>query len=236
MTWCRCMWYLTRILFMKWIRPFIRFIAGFRYAFKRKRDFGSLKMCLHPSENEHLIDLIRFTYLFILEPAFLSTSKTFGCHSGTPQLIADINPSRYEPNVSVTLILTGCWRRHSSRHHRVGLFRVRLLDPQVYVSNITTTTTADASLIDEAQQIVLFNLLIKTFSQCLDGFMWIAGNIGAICTCIVFYQPTFRKSPCAMFFIASSIAQIFVFNVAVFIRMIQYGYDVSVNAVPEWFW
>ena len=87
----------------------------------------------------------------------------------------------------------------------------------------------------EAELLVLFNHLIQVFSQVFDGLMWIIGNIGAILTCIVFYRPIFRKSPCAMYFTASSFSQLFVFNFAVFIRMIQYGYNVPVNSVPSWF-
>jgi len=97
---------------------------------------------------------------------------------------------------------------------------------------ITTTVTTSSA---EIQLIALFNLLIKTFSQCLDCFIWIAGNIGAIGTCIVFYQPVFRKSPSAMYFIASSFSQLFVFNFATFVRLIEYGYGVPVNSVSTWF-
>ncbi|UJR06777.1 hypothetical protein I4U23_011064 [Adineta vaga] len=99
------------------------------------------------------------------------------------------------------------------------------------MSNTTTTVAIDR----ETQLIALFNFLIQINSQCLDCFIFIIGNIGAVLTCIVFYQPAFRKSPCAMYFIASSIAQLFIFNCATFIRMIQYGYSVPVNSVPSWF-
>ncbi len=102
------------------------------------------------------------------------------------------------------------------------------------MSNTTMITTTVITVSAEIQLIALFNLLIKTFSQCLDGFIWIAGNIGAIGTCIVFYQPVFRKSPSAMYFMASSFSQLFVFNFATFIRMIEYGYGVPVN-FSTWF-
>ena len=98
------------------------------------------------------------------------------------------------------------------------------------MSNITIST-----INREAELLALFNHLIQVVSQVLDGLMWIIGNFGAICTCIVFSRPTFRKSPCAMYFTASSFSQLFVFNFAVFIRMIQYGYNVPVNSVPSWF-
>jgi len=97
------------------------------------------------------------------------------------------------------------------------------------------TTTAIIESDRETQLIVLFNLLIQTFSQVLDGFIWIVGHIGVICVCIVFYQPAFRKSPCAIYFITSSFSQFFLFNFSVFIRMIQYGYNVPVNSLSVWF-
>ncbi|UJR18950.1 hypothetical protein I4U23_022080 [Adineta vaga] len=104
------------------------------------------------------------------------------------------------------------------------------------MSNTTIITiTVVVALDREIQLITLFNFLIQIASQSLDCILWIVGSIGSIGTCIVFYQPVFRKSPCAIYFIASSISQIFVFNSATFIRMIQYGYGVPVNSLPEWF-
>ena len=107
---------------------------------------------------------------------------------------------------------------------------------QKNMSNITTiSTTTSASAAAEAQLVILYNLMIQNLSRVLDCFIWIVGHIGAICVCIVFSQPVFRKSPCAMYFIASSISQIVLFNFAVFIRLIQYGYDVPVNSLDAWF-
>ena len=97
------------------------------------------------------------------------------------------------------------------------------------------SNTTVATINREAELLALFNHLIQIFAQVFDGLMWIIGNIGAILTCIVFSQAIFRKSPCAMYFTASSFSQLFVFNFAVFIRMIQYGYNVPVNSVPSWF-
>ncbi|CAF1322189.1 unnamed protein product [Adineta ricciae] len=67
------------------------------------------------------------------------------------------------------------------------------------------------------------------------ALIWLMGNIGAILTCVVFYQPVFRKSPCAMYFLASSFAQFFTYNFALFIRMLQYGYNVNVVNDLLWF-
>jgi len=103
------------------------------------------------------------------------------------------------------------------------------------MSNTTINTTAVITVDSDIQLTALYNLLIKTVSQCLDCSLWIVGNIGAILTCIAFYQPTFRKSPCAMYFMASCFSQLFVFNSATFIRLIEYGYGVPVNSLPAWF-
>ncbi|CAF1246137.1 unnamed protein product [Adineta ricciae] len=67
------------------------------------------------------------------------------------------------------------------------------------------------------------------------ALIWLMGNIGAILTCIVFYQPAFCKSPCAMYFLASSFAQFFTYNFALFIRMLQYGYNVNIANNLLWF-
>jgi len=103
------------------------------------------------------------------------------------------------------------------------------------MSNTTMIMTTTTTLSREAELVIFYNLLIQTVSRVLDGFIWIVGHIGALCICIVFSQPAFRKSPCTIYFIASSISQILLFNFAVFIRMIQYGYDVPVNSLSVWF-
>ncbi|UJR24504.1 hypothetical protein I4U23_005879 [Adineta vaga] len=53
--------------------------------------------------------------------------------------------------------------------------------------------------------------------------------------CIVFTQPIYRKSPCAMYFLAASISQFLTYNFALFTRMIQYGYDVQTLNYNLWY-
>jgi hypothetical protein len=88
---------------------------------------------------------------------------------------------------------------------------------------------------NQANVIALVNFLNKTISQYGLGLIWLVGNIGSALNCIVFYQPAFRKSPCAMYFIASNISQFFTFNFALFTRMIQYGYDVQAINIFPWY-
>jgi len=88
---------------------------------------------------------------------------------------------------------------------------------------------------NQADTIALVNFLNKTISQYGLGLIWFVGNIGSALNCIVFYQPAFRKSPCAMYFIASNISQFFTFNFALFTRMLQYGYDVQAINIFPWY-
>ncbi|CAF1164332.1 unnamed protein product [Adineta steineri] len=74
-----------------------------------------------------------------------------------------------------------------------------------------------------------------TISQYALGIIWLIGNIGSILTCIVFSQSVFRKSACALYFIASSFSQLLAFNFALLYRMLQYGYNVNIINVELWF-
>jgi hypothetical protein len=88
---------------------------------------------------------------------------------------------------------------------------------------------------NQANLIALVNFLNKTISQYGLGLIWLVGNIGSALNCIVFYQPAFHKSPCAMYFIASNISQFFTFNFALFTRMLQYGYAVQAINIFRWY-
>ncbi|CAF1041267.1 unnamed protein product [Adineta steineri] len=74
----------------------------------------------------------------------------------------------------------------------------------------------------DADQISRINFINMIISQYALGIIWLMGNIGSVLTCIVFYQPTFRKSACSMYFTASSISQLLAFNFALLYRMLQY--------------
>ncbi|UJR32431.1 hypothetical protein I4U23_019893 [Adineta vaga] len=103
---------------------------------------------------------------------------------------------------------------------------------------MSNTTMNYSQINDEGQPVNLINLisfLNKTFSQYGLGLIYLMGNIGSALNCIVFYQPTFRKSPCAMYFLASNFFQFFSFNFALLNRMLLYGYDVQVINTYDWF-
>lgn len=93
------------------------------------------------------------------------------------------------------------------------------------------------TIIDDNQLywIALVHLLNKIISQYFLILVWLAGNIGPIFTCIVFYQPTFRHSPCATYFIASSLSQICAFDFACTFRILQYGFDIPLVNRYLWF-
>ena len=97
--------------------------------------------------------------------------------------------------------------------------------------NGTNIVTED----NDAHMIALVNFLNKTISQYGLGLIWLAGNIGSALSCVIFYQPAFRKSPCAMYFLASNFSQFFAFNFALFNRMIQYGYNIQIVNTSLWF-
>ncbi|CAF1380298.1 unnamed protein product [Adineta steineri] len=100
----------------------------------------------------------------------------------------------------------------------------------------TTMNSTIISIVDnEAQLIVLVNFLNKIISQIAFALIIIMGNIGSILTCIVFSQPTYRKSPCAMYFFASSFSQLFTFNFACLTRMLQYAYGIQIINTNLWF-
>ncbi|CAF1027923.1 unnamed protein product [Adineta steineri] len=103
------------------------------------------------------------------------------------------------------------------------------------MSNITTNSTSVIVGDDQAQLIALVNLLNKTISQYGLGLIWFVGNIGSILNCIIFSQPTYGKSPCAMHFLASSVAQFFTFNFALLTRLLQYGYGIQGTNIYVWF-
>jgi hypothetical protein len=88
---------------------------------------------------------------------------------------------------------------------------------------------------NQAQLIALINFLNKTISQYGLGLIWLFGNIGSTLNCVVFYQPAFRKSPCAMYFLASNFSQLLALNFALFVRMLQYGYNIQLVNMFVWF-
>jgi hypothetical protein len=88
---------------------------------------------------------------------------------------------------------------------------------------------------NQAYWIARVNLLNKTISQYGLSLIWLVGNIGSIFTCIIFHQPTFRNSPCAMYFIASSLSQMCAFNFALVFRILQYGFNIPLVNMFLWF-
>ncbi|CAF1209063.1 unnamed protein product [Adineta ricciae] len=88
---------------------------------------------------------------------------------------------------------------------------------------------------NQAYLISLVNLVSRIVSQFGLGFIWIFGNISSILMCMVFIQPTYRNSPCAMFFLAASISQFFAYNFALFTRMLPLGYHVAIFNYNLWY-
>ncbi|CAF0953489.1 unnamed protein product [Adineta steineri] len=95
------------------------------------------------------------------------------------------------------------------------------------MNNTTINDTSITASDDQTDLITFINLLNKIISQYGLGLIWFIGNIGSVLTCMVFYQPTYDKSPCAMYFLVSSFAQFFTFNFPLLTRLLQYGYDIK---------
>ncbi|CAF0789631.1 unnamed protein product [Adineta ricciae] len=104
------------------------------------------------------------------------------------------------------------------------------------MSNITI---ANSSLIStspsQAQLIEFVNFLNKIISQYGLAVIWLIGNIGSILMCIVFTQPTYRHSPCAIFFLAASLSQFFTYNFALLTHMLCNGYGVYALRNSLWY-
>ncbi|CAF0857790.1 unnamed protein product [Adineta ricciae] len=104
---------------------------------------------------------------------------------------------------------------------------------------MSNTTIANNSLIStsssQAQLIEFVNFLNKIISQYGLAVIWLIGNIGSILMCIVFTQPTYRHSPCAIFFLAASISQFFTYNFALLTHMLSNGYGVYASRNSLWY-
>ena len=103
------------------------------------------------------------------------------------------------------------------------------------MSNIVINTTFTLSTDGQIELIEMVNNLNKTISQYGMGLIWLLGNIGSILMCIIFAQPTYRNSPCAMFFFAASLSQFFTFNFALLTRMLHYGHSVLMFNSSLWY-
>ena len=75
----------------------------------------------------------------------------------------------------------------------------------------------------------------KIFTQYALGMALALGNIGSILNCLVFFQANLRKSPCSMYFIASSVSQLMTFNFALLTRMLNFGYGIRTYNTFDWF-
>ncbi|CAF1354088.1 unnamed protein product [Adineta ricciae] len=100
------------------------------------------------------------------------------------------------------------------------------------MSNSTVNITICDS---DVYYISTINLANKLISQYGMGFIWFIGNLGSILMCIVFTQPIYRNSPCAMFFLAASISQFFTYNFALFTRILTFAFAVLTLNYNLWY-
>jgi hypothetical protein len=88
---------------------------------------------------------------------------------------------------------------------------------------------------DETYWINVVNRLNQNISRYVMGLIWLMGNVGSILNCIVFHQPALRKSPCSMYFLASSVSQFFTFNFALLTRMLTYAFGNKTMYTNLWY-
>ncbi|CAF1089011.1 unnamed protein product [Adineta ricciae] len=100
---------------------------------------------------------------------------------------------------------------------------------------MNNTTMSSSISSSDASTISLINVLNRAISQFGFGFIFILGNVGSILMCIVFTQPTYRNSPCAMFFLSASVSQFFTYNFALFTRMLHFGYAILTLNSNLWY-
>jgi hypothetical protein len=78
-------------------------------------------------------------------------------------------------------------------------------------------------------------LINENISRYFMIFIWLIGNIGSILNSFIFGQESLRKSPCAMYFIASNISQFFIFNFALLTRIFLFGFNVQTVYADIWY-
>lgn len=81
----------------------------------------------------------------------------------------------------------------------------------------------------------LVTLLNQNMTRYGMGTIWVVGNFGSFFSCWIFLQPSLRKNPCVMYFLASSASQFLTFNFALFTRMLHFGYNIQTLNSIRWY-
>jgi len=103
------------------------------------------------------------------------------------------------------------------------------------MNDIILNTTVSPIDTYEAYWINVVFLINEYISRYVMLFIWLIGNIGSILSCIIFSKASLRKSPCAMYFIASNIAQFLIYNFALLTRIFLFGFRVRTVYFNLWY-
>jgi hypothetical protein len=103
------------------------------------------------------------------------------------------------------------------------------------MSNTPLNSTVSFIDQDETYWVNMVSLIDENISRYFMLFVWLIGNIGSILNCIIFCQAALRKSPCAMYFIASNASQFIINNFALLTRIFLYGFNIKTIYIELWF-
>ncbi|CAF2800237.1 unnamed protein product [Rotaria sp. Silwood2] len=81
----------------------------------------------------------------------------------------------------------------------------------------------------------IVSLLNQNISRYGMSLIWLMGNIGSTINCIIFSQRKLRKTPCIMYFLASSASQYIIFNFVLVTRIFLNGFNINAINIFLWF-
>lgn len=98
--------------------------------------------------------------------------------------------------------------------------------------NNTTNSFIDANAI---YQVNLVSLTNENLNRYVMITVWLIGNIGSILNSIIFSQSSSRKSPCGIYFLASNISQLLMYNFSLLTRILFQGFNIKTMHYEIWY-
>ncbi|CAF1260658.1 unnamed protein product [Didymodactylos carnosus] len=71
------------------------------------------------------------------------------------------------------------------------------------------------------------DLVIQQMSRYGMISLLLIGDLGTIFNCLIFRQPALKSNPCSMYFLASSVSQLFSFNFGLLTRILSFGFTID---------
>lgn len=88
---------------------------------------------------------------------------------------------------------------------------------------------------NEIYWFTLVSLTNESIARYIMIIVWLIGNIGSILNCIIFSQVSLRKSPCGLYFLASNISQILIYNFGLLTRIFLHGFSIKTVHYEIWY-